>query len=108
MAWHVGPGDAVFVPSFTYVATAEAPAQLGATPFFVDVDADTFNIDVNSLKQAISEAEDAGLVPKVVIPVDLFGQPADIDAIYKVAQAANLKVLIDAAQGFVRFIKGGV
>ena len=106
MAWQVGPGDAVFVPSFTYVATAEAPAQLGATPFFVDVDADTFNIDVNSLKRAISDAEGAGLVPKVVIPVDLFGQPADIDAINDTAQAANLKILIDAAQGFGAVYKG--
>ena len=106
MAWQVGPGDAVFVPSFTYVATAEAPAQLGATPFFVDVDADTFNIDVNSLKRAISDAEGAGLVPKVVIPVDLFGQPADIDTINDTAQAANLKILIDAAQGFGAVYKG--
>lgn len=106
MAWQVGPGDAVFVPSFTYVATAEAPAQLGATPVFVDVDADTFNLDINSLKRAISESESAGLIPKVVIPVDLFGQPADIDPIYETAQTANLKVLIDAAQGFGAVYKG--
>jgi len=100
MAWGVGPGDAVFVPSFTYVATAEAPAQLGATPFFVDVLEDTFNIDPDSLKQAISEAFDAGLNPSVVIPVDLFGQPADIDSITSIAESHNIKVLVDGAQSF--------
>ena len=75
MAWGIGPGDAVFVPSFTYVATAEAPAQLGATVFFVDVLEDTFNLDAESLKQAVVEAKQQGLTPAAVIPVDLFGQP---------------------------------
>ena len=106
MAWQVGPGDAVFVPSFTYVATAEAPAQLGATPFFVDVDPDTFNLDVAGLQQAIDEARKMNLTPKVVIPVDLFGQPADIDAICEVAHASDLKVLVDGAQGFGGIYKG--
>ena len=100
MAWEVGPGDAVFVPSFTYVATAEAPSQLGATPFFVDVLEDTFNIDPDSFKQAVSEALDAGLNPSVVIPVDLFGQPADIDSITSIAKSHDMKVLVDGAQSF--------
>ena len=67
MAWGIGPGDAVFVPSFTYVASAEAPAQLGATPFFVDVCEDTFNIDAQSFKQAIIDCRKLGLKPAVVI-----------------------------------------
>lgn len=100
MAWGIGPGDAVFVPSFTYVASAETPAQLGATPFFVDVLEDSFNIDPASFAQAIDEAKGLGLRPAVVIPVDLFGQPADIDAITKIAHAANIKVLVDGAQSF--------
>ena len=100
MAWGIGSGDAVFVPSFTYVATAEAPAQLGATPFFVDVLEDTFNIDPNSFKQAIIDCRKLGLNPSVVIPVDLFGQPADVDAISEIAHAENIKVLVDGAQSF--------
>ena len=100
MAWGIGPGDAVFVPSFTYVASAETPAQLGATPFFVDVLEDSFNIDPASFAHAIDEAKGQGLRPAVVIPVDLFGQPADIDAITKIAHAANIKVLVDGAQSF--------
>ena len=81
MAWDVGPGDAVFVPSFTYIATAETPAQLGATPFFVDVDKNSFNMDSESLKIAISDAKNLGLRPSVAITVDLFGQPSDIEKI---------------------------
>lgn len=100
MAWGVGPGDAVFVPSFTYVASAETPAQLGATPFFVDVLEDSFNIDPASFAQAIDEARQQGLRPAVVIPVDLFGQPADVDTITEIAQEANIKVLVDGAQSF--------
>ena len=100
MAWGIGPGDAVFVPSFTYVATAEAPAQLGAIPFFVDVCEDTFNLDPDSLKQAIIDCRKLGLRPAVVIPVDLFGQPADIDTITAIAHAEQIKVLIDGAQSF--------
>jgi len=100
MAWGIGPGDAVFVPSFTYVATSEAPAQLGATPFFVDVLKETFNLDPKSFEQSIHEAIKIGLRPAVVIPVDLFGQPADVDAISAIAKAANIKVLIDGAQSF--------
>ena len=100
MAWGVGPGDAIFVPSFTYVATAESPAQLGATPFFVDVIEETFNIDPESFRRAISESLDQGFNPSVVIPVDLFGQPADIDAIKIIAEKEGIKVLVDGAQSF--------
>ena len=96
----IGPGDAVFVPSFTYIATAESPSQLGATPFFVDVKKDTFNLDVESFKQAIVDCKKLNLRPSVVIPVDLFGQPADIDNIKEVAEENNIKVLIDGAQSF--------
>lgn len=100
MAWGIGTGDVVFVPSFTYVSTAEAPAQLGATPFFVDVCEDTFNIDPQSFKQAIIDSRESGMKPTVVIAVDLFGQPADIDAITEIAHAEGIKVLVDGAQSF--------
>lgn len=100
MAWGIGPEDAVFVPSFTYVASAEAPAQLGATPFFVDVLEDTFNIDPDSFKQAIIDCRELGLNPSVVIAVDLFGQPANVDAITEIAHTENIKVLVDGAQSF--------
>lgn len=100
MAWGVGPGDAIFVPSFTYIATAEAPAQLGAVPFFVDVDEKTFNFDPGSFKQAILDSKSMGLKPAVAIPVDLFGQPANIDDISNIAHENNIKVLVDGAQSF--------
>ena len=100
MAWGVGVGDAVFVPSFTYVATAEAPAQLGATPFFVDVCETTFNIDPLSFKQALKDCRELGLKPAVVIAVDLFGQPADTDTITAIAHSEGVKVLVDGAQSF--------
>jgi dTDP-4-amino-4,6-dideoxygalactose transaminase len=106
MAWGIGQGDAVFVPSFTYVATAEAPAQLGATPFFVDVCENTFNIDPQSFKQAIIDSRALGLNPAAVIAVDLFGQPADIDAITEIAHAESIKVLVDGAQSFGATSKG--
>lgn len=106
MAWGVGPGDAVFVPAFTYVATAEAPAQLGGIPFFVDVCEKTFNIDPQSFKQAIIDCRVLGLNPAVVIPVDLFGQPADVDSISKIAHSENIKVLVDGAQSFGASSKG--
>lgn len=99
MALGVGPGDAVFVPTFTFAATAEVVALVGATPIFVDVEAGSFNMDVKSLQRAV-DAVPAGLTPKGIIPVDLFGQPADYDAIDKVAKAKNLWVLADAAQSF--------
>jgi len=106
MSWGIGSGHAVFVPSFTYVASAESPAQLGATPFFVDVIKDTFNIDPDSLKQAIIDCKVMGLKPSVVIVVDLFGQPANLEAITQIAMTENIKVLVDGAQSFGASIDG--
>jgi dTDP-4-amino-4,6-dideoxygalactose transaminase len=106
MAWGIGQGDAVFVPSFTYVATAEAPAQLGATPFFVDVCEETFNIDPHSFKQAIVDSRSLGLRPAAVFVVDLFGQPADVDSVQEIAHAEGIKVLVDGAQSFGATSKG--
>lgn len=106
LAKGIGPGDAVICPSFTFCATGEVVALLGATPVFADVDAVTFNIDVASLKSAIAVARERGLNPRAVIPVDLFGQPADHDAIAEVARAEGLFVLDDAAQGFGATYKG--
>ncbi|CEG07363.1 UDP-2-acetamido-2-deoxy-3-oxo-D-glucuronate aminotransferase [Afipia felis] len=106
MAKEIGPGDAVLVPSFTFCATGEVVALTGATPVFVDVDETTFNIDVASLKRGIATARKAGLKPKAIIPVDLFGQSADHDAVAKVAAEEGLFVLDDAAQGFGATYKG--
>jgi len=106
MARNVGRGDAVLCPSFTFCATGEAVALTGATPVFVDVDDATFNIDVNSLKRGIATAKRLGLKPRAVIPVDLFGQSADHDAIGAVAEAEGLFVLDDAAQAFGASYKG--
>ena len=100
MAKGIGPGDAVICPTFTFTATAEVVALVGATPVFADVEEATFNLDPASFERAIATARKAGLTPKAVIPVDLFGQPADFDRIGAVARAANLFVLDDAAQGF--------
>ena len=108
MAWSIGPKDAVFVPAFTYVASAESPAQLGATPFFVDVNADTFNMDPDSLEQAIIDATKSGFRPSVVISVDLFGQPSNYPAIKKIADQAGAKVLIDGAQSFGASLEGHI
>ena len=100
MAWNVGPGDAVFLPSFTYISTAEAPSQLGAVPIFVDVKEDTFNMCPDSLRRNILKAKSKSLNPAAVIPVDLFGQPAEIEEISKVSKEFELKLLIDSAQSF--------
>jgi dTDP-4-amino-4,6-dideoxygalactose transaminase len=100
MAKKVGPGDAVLCPSFTFCATGEAVALAGATPVFVDVDESTFNMDIASLRRGIATAKARGLEPVAVIPVDLFGQSADHDAVGAVAAAEGLFVLDDAAQGF--------
>ena len=81
MAWGIGPGDGVICPAFTFCATAEVPALCGATPVLADVDAETFNLDPASLERAIATAKKLGLKPRAVIPVDLFGQPADHNAI---------------------------
>ena len=106
MAKGIGAGDAVFCPSFTFCATGEAVALTGATPVFVDVDEATFNMDAASLKRGIATAIRAGLKPRAVIPVDLFGQSADHDGIGEVADAEGLFVLDDAAQGFGASYKG--
>lgn len=101
MAWNIGPRDAVFVPDFTFFASAEAPASVGATPIFVDVEEDTFNISPASLEEAILRVKAEGrLIPKVIIAVDLFGQPADYFRIREIAKKYNLLILEDAAQGF--------
>jgi UDP-2-acetamido-2-deoxy-ribo-hexuluronate aminotransferase len=106
MAEGIGRGDAVLCPSFTFCATGEAVALVGATPVFVDVDEATFNMDAASLKRGIATARKLGLKPRAVIPVDLFGQSADQDAISAVAEAEGLFVLDDAAQGFGASYKG--
>lgn len=101
LAWGIKEGDAVFVPDFTFFSTAEVVSRVGATPIFVDVNADTFNIDVSSLEQAIEKViEDGKLSAKAIIPVDLFGLPADYPKILPIAKKYNLKVLEDGAQGF--------
>jgi dTDP-4-amino-4,6-dideoxygalactose transaminase len=99
-AFGIGPGDAVICPSFTFCATAEVAALVGATPVFVDVDPATFNIKAGDIAGAVETARELGLKPKVVIPVDLFGLAADHGAIAAAAQAHDLLVLDDAAQGF--------
>jgi dTDP-4-amino-4,6-dideoxygalactose transaminase len=106
IAWGVGRGDAVFVPAFTFVATAEVVALVGATPVFVDVLEDTFNMDPDSLEAAIPAAQARDLNPRVVIPVDLFGQPADYLRILPVAERHGLRVLSDTAQGFGATLHG--
>jgi dTDP-4-amino-4,6-dideoxygalactose transaminase len=100
MAKGIGPGDAVVCPSFTFTATAEAVVLVGATPVFADVEEATFNLDAHGVPAACSAARKLGLHPKAVIPVDLFGQPADHGRIASVAEAQNLFVLDDAAQAF--------
>jgi len=105
-AWGIGPGDAVICPSFTFCAPAEVAALVGATPAFVDVEAATFNIDVRGIGPAAAAARRLGLAPKAVIPVDLFGLPADHDAVAAAAKAENLLVLDDAAQAFGASYKG--
>lgn len=101
MAWGVGPGDAVFCPSFTFAATAEVMPLVGASPVFVDVLPETYNLDPAKLDAAIAAVKAEGkLTPKAVIAVDLFGQPADYPAISAVARKHGLKLISDSAQGF--------
>lgn len=101
MAWGIGVGDAVFVPDFTFFSTGEVVSAVGATPVFVDVTPDTFNIDSQTLDEAIdSTIKEGRLVPRVIIAVDLFGQAADYNKLKTIAQKHNLMILEDGAQGF--------
>ncbi len=101
MAWGIGEGDAVFVPDFTFFASGETVSFEGATPVFVDVDADTFNLDPDCLEEAIRRVEQEGkLRPRAVVAVDLFGLPADYTRIRPIADAHGLLILEDGAQGF--------
>lgn len=107
MAWGVKEGDAIFLPDFTFFSTGEVVSFNGATPIFVDVDRNTFNIDVVKLEEAVKQTiEEGKLTPKVIIPVDLFGLPANYPEIQKVADKYNLLVLEDGAQGFGGVIEG--
>ena len=101
MAWNIGKGDALFVPDFTFFSSGECPAYEDATPIFVDVDQRTFNMDPVKLEAAIEKVLSEGkYTPKVVIAVDLFGLPADYDAIIPICEKYNLLLLEDGAQGF--------
>lgn len=107
MAWGIGQGDAVFTSDFTYFASAGTSSILGATPVLVDIDARTFNIDPDALETQIQRVIAEGkLTPKVIIPVDLFGQPADYPRIEPIAKKYGLKILEDGAQGFGGNING--
>ncbi|MGD0142320.1 MAG: DegT/DnrJ/EryC1/StrS aminotransferase family protein [Rhizomicrobium sp.] len=106
-AWNVGPGDAVFVPAFTFAASAEVVALVGATPVFVDVLEDTYNMDPASLEAAIAMVRrDGKLKAKVVMPVDLFGQAADYRTLEPLIRREKLLMLCDAAQGFGALLDG--
>ena len=101
MAWDIKPGDAVFVPDFTFFATGEVVSFEGATPIFVDGKEDTFNMDPGKLEDAIQAVRTEGkLTPKLIIPVDLFGLPAEYQEILKIAEKYEMKILEDGAQGF--------
>ena len=110
MAYGVGPGDAIFTTPFTFIATAEVIRLCGATPVFVDIDPQTFNLDPQALAETVSHLGQnpgtAHLKPKGIIPVDLFGQPADYDRIHAIAREHGLFVLEDAAQSFGATYKG--
>lgn len=107
LAYGIGSGDAVFVPDFTFFSTGESPAIVGATPIFVDVRKDTYNVDALKLEESIKKVIMEGqLNPRVVIAVDLFGLPADYDAICQVCEKYDLLLLEDGAQGFGGSIRG--
>ena len=106
MAKNIGPGDAVITTPFTYVATAEVIALLGAETVFADIYSSTYNINPFAIMDAIKKAKDKGLKPKAIIPVDLFGLPARYRIIREIAQKNNLFLLEDAAQGFGGAIRG--
>ncbi|MHA6250730.1 DegT/DnrJ/EryC1/StrS family aminotransferase [Oceanobacillus sp. CAU 1775] len=107
MAWGIKEGDAVFVPDFTFFASGEVVSYCGATPVYVDVHDRTFNLDINKLQEAIENTIKEGkLTPKVIMPVDLFGLPANYPEIERIAKKYNLLVLEDGAQGFGGNING--
>lgn len=107
MAWGMGPGDAVFTSDFTFFASAGTASIVGATPVFVDIDLDTFNLCPDSLEHMIDKVKQEGkLQPKVIVTVDLFGQPADYDRIEEIARKHGLLILEDGAQGFGGNIRG--
>ncbi len=107
MIWGIGPGDAVFTSDFTYFASAGTSSILGATPVLVDIDLSTFNMNPVALEEQIQRViNDGKLKPKAVVPVDLFGQPADYDRILPIAEKYGLRVLEDAAQGFGGNVRG--
>ena len=107
MAMGIGRGDAVFVPSFTFAATAEVVVLAGATPVFVDIDPDTYNMSATSLSEAIEAVQKAGeLTPRAVIAVDLFGQPADYPALAPIARDHGLKLISDCAQAYGSTLDG--
>ena len=107
MIWGIGPGDAVFTSDFTYFASAGSASILGATPVLVDIDLATFNMSPDALEERIrSVLAEGKLKPRAIVPVDLFGQPADYDRILPIAHKYGLKVLEDAAQGFGGAIRG--
>lgn len=107
MAWNIGVGDAVFVPDFTFFSSGEVVSAVGATPIFVNVDKDTYNICVSDLEEKIEIVKSEGkLIPKVIIAVDLFGLPADYESLRKVSDRYGLLILEDGAQGFGGEIEG--
>ena len=106
MAWGIGEGDAVIVPDFTFFSSGEVVATVGATPVFVDVREDTFNLDPTQIEPACELARSKGLTPRAVVAVDLFGLPADYPAIKGVCEAEDLLLLEDGAQGFGGSIRG--
>lgn len=107
MAWNIGEGDAVFVPDFTFFSSGECPAFEGATPIYVDVDRNTYNLDPEKLEEAIIKVKEEGkYTPKVVVAVDLFGLPADYRRIKPICEKYDLLLLEDGAQGFGGSIDG--
>lgn len=107
LAYEVGPGDAIFTTPFTFIASAEVIQLLGATPVFVDIDPDTFNIDPEKLNTVVKKTINEGkLNPRGILAVDLFGQPADYEKINKIGEENNLFVIEDAAQSFGASYKG--
>ena len=107
MALHIGPGHAVFVPDFTFFASAETIAMVGATPIFVDVDEDTYNIDIADLNEKYYDIiENSSLIPKAVVAVDLFGQPANYKRLHEFCSGLALHLIEDGAQGFGGSIDG--